>query len=151
MAPRATASLFYGIFVRLRSLVCAAHALCSGPWTVDWILRLRRTGTLQVAPGAGRTTVADLPDELWDMIRAQLLLYVYDDAVAEFGVEHERGRVRGYSDESLESPVTLSHLDGCNQCWEGAETEFADLSGLLDRHRIVRFGISFLLLPELTL
>ncbi|BGP03412.1 hypothetical protein RTG_02670 [Rhodotorula toruloides ATCC 204091] len=136
---KATATLFFGVFVSLRSLVCAARAWRSSDiWTVDWICEKKAGGSFATGESEGRTTCDDLPVEIWQMIKRELLLQAYDRLVARFvSFHHERGRLNGDEDGHLGGDITLKHLDTCPCCWEGLDYDWPDLMHVLEQTRDV--------------
>lgn len=121
MSVQASATLFFGTFIRLRSLVCAARAWQARDIrATDMILRRRGRGTLRVDSTAGRTTCANLPTEIWHAVMRELLDHAVQAEVGEVvsSVHYSELNEEQRADKHLELPTTLSHLDDCAYCWE---------------------------------
>ncbi|BGO97168.1 hypothetical protein RTBOTA2_002057 [Rhodotorula toruloides] len=113
MNATATATLWFGACIRLRSLcvVGLAFTRVKHAWrAVDMIRKRRTNATLRTTVATGQTAVTSIPDEVWVAIKDELFADVYAQAVHDFvagchsGLSGRRGR------------RTLDHLDNCEEC-----------------------------------
>lgn len=76
-------TLFYGLWVETWSLAFAADAYAKVHPTllaIDLICARRRRGELRCAEEQGETTAVDLPVEVWELVKQQVIDQAVDDA-----------------------------------------------------------------------
>lgn len=128
MSTFSSATLFFGVCINVMTLAFAGRA-----WTrvepvflaIDLIRARRRRGNLRVidAP-AGHTTVADLPDEVWALIKAEVTAPSYDAEVESFVAEwHETDQSLFPDEDDPEyvEPKTIEHFRACASCFHAIQ------------------------------
>lgn len=86
---------------------------------------------MRAVASPGRKTVADLPDEIWETVKAELS--------SNFFVEEVNSFVRGYhgEEEECDCSICLAHAQRLDDVWhlascEGCYDAFMDAGGLHD-------------------
>jgi hypothetical protein len=123
---RGTRYHFYGLYVRSVDLL---HATMAWPYlrrtflAIDLVRRRRNLGKLSVA---GRPRLVDVPDEVWEMIKLELVALQVEDAGKELS---RQVRCTDCQRKGLVPVDCRELLRGCDVCIE----EFVSGANLRDR------------------
>lgn len=115
----ASATLFYGVCIKTHSLQVAARAWPTLKRTlevIDLLLARKRKGYLRVCNPAGAASIADLTNEVWELIR----LHTCDAIIEQSCRELVGGCHYAASGDLIDSsqPVAMHHLRSCEDCYD---------------------------------
>lgn len=129
----ATATLFFGVCVKLRSLyiACKAWDEVEPAYLAINLIRLRRRRGTLAFDDARRSAIEGVPDEVWAAVKADLLDEAFQRRAVEF-VRSYHGEASPYNyDDDEDDLLEMEHLDTCPECLratqEGAMGNVFDL------------------------
>ncbi|ORY54363.1 hypothetical protein BCR35DRAFT_355896 [Leucosporidium creatinivorum] len=125
---RSSVTLFYGLWVKTWSLVFAAraHEKIQPPLlALDLIIARRRSGKLVVEEQETRTTARDLPEEVWELIKQEII----DEAIHQEEEEafelYRCSSCKFALGENWET--ALAKVEGPSSCSPNREKELEDV------------------------